>query len=56
MKVKEGEPELLTEDSMTYTCPSWEFVADTHLIKLQCLQRRFSVPLANFQGAPRFMI
>jgi hypothetical protein len=26
---------------MTYTCPSWEFVADTHLLKLQRLQHKF---------------
>jgi transposase len=23
---------------MTYACPAWEFVADSHLLKLQCLQ------------------
>jgi hypothetical protein len=25
---------------MTYACPAWKFVADTHLLKLQCLQNR----------------
>jgi hypothetical protein len=25
---------------MTYVCPAWEFAADTHLLKLQCLQKR----------------
>jgi hypothetical protein len=47
MKVKEDEPELLTEDSMTYTCPSWEFVVDTHLIKLQCLQNKPSICIVH---------
>jgi hypothetical protein len=23
---------------MTYACPAWEFVADSHPLKLQCLQ------------------
>jgi hypothetical protein len=25
---------------MTYACPAWEFVADTHLMKLQRLQNK----------------
>jgi hypothetical protein len=25
---------------MTYACPAWEFVAETHLLKLQHLQNR----------------
>jgi hypothetical protein len=25
---------------MTYACPTWEFAADTHLLKLQRLQNR----------------
>jgi hypothetical protein len=25
---------------MTYASPAWEFAADTHLIKLQCLQNQ----------------
>jgi hypothetical protein len=25
---------------MTYACPTWEFVAETHLLKLQRLQNR----------------
>jgi hypothetical protein len=25
---------------MTYACPTWEFAADTHLMKLQRLQNR----------------
>jgi hypothetical protein len=30
---------------MTYVCPSWEFAADSHLLKLQRLQSR--VPRAT---------
>jgi hypothetical protein len=26
---------------MTYACPTWEFAADTHLMKVQRLQNRF---------------
>jgi hypothetical protein len=36
---------------ITYACPAWELVADTHLLKLQRLQTRFSAPLEIFQGA-----
>jgi hypothetical protein len=25
---------------MTYACPTWEFAADTHLLKLQCVQNK----------------
>jgi hypothetical protein len=25
---------------MTYACSAWEFVADTHILKLQCLQNK----------------
>jgi hypothetical protein len=25
---------------MTYACPAWEFAAETHLFKLQCLQNK----------------
>jgi hypothetical protein len=30
----------LIRSIMTYACPTWEFAADTHLIKLQRLQNR----------------
>jgi hypothetical protein len=37
---------------MTYACPAWEFAADIHFFfKLQHLRKRFSAPLAIFQGA-----
>jgi hypothetical protein len=29
---------------MTYACPAWEFVADTHLLKLQRLQNIGNFP------------
>jgi hypothetical protein len=35
----------------TYACPTWEFAAGTYILKFQCLQTRFSIPLENFQGA-----
>jgi hypothetical protein len=25
---------------MTYACPAWDFAAETHLLKLQCLQNK----------------
>jgi hypothetical protein len=33
---------------MTYTCPAWEFAADTNLIKLQCLQNKVLHTTGNF--------
>jgi hypothetical protein len=30
----------LIRSIMTYACPTWEFPADTHLMKLQCLENR----------------
>jgi hypothetical protein len=36
---------------MIYASSAWEFAANTHLLKLQRLQNRFSAPLATFQGA-----
>jgi hypothetical protein len=35
---------------MTYTCPAWEFVADTHLLELQRLQNRV---LCTIENVPR---
>jgi hypothetical protein len=32
---------------MTYACPTWEFAADTHLMKLQCLQNRVLRAISN---------
>jgi hypothetical protein len=33
---------------MTYACPAWEFAADTHLIKLQCLQNKIICTIGKF--------
>jgi hypothetical protein len=33
---------------MTYACPAWEFAADNHLLKLQCLQNKVLRTTANF--------
>jgi hypothetical protein len=30
----------LIRSLMIYVCPAWEFAADTHLPKLQCLQNK----------------
>jgi hypothetical protein len=30
----------LIRSMMTYACPDWEFAADTHLMKLQCLRNK----------------
>jgi hypothetical protein len=37
---------------MTYACPTWEFVADTHLLKLQRSQNMVLRTIGNF---PRHM-
>jgi hypothetical protein len=31
---------LSTNSKLTYVCPSWEFAADTHLMKFQRLQNK----------------
>jgi hypothetical protein len=33
---------------MTYACPSWEFAADTHLMKLQRLKNKVIFTNGNF--------
>jgi hypothetical protein len=33
---------------MTYACPAWEFVAESHLLKLQRLQNKVLRTIANF--------
>jgi hypothetical protein len=33
---------------MTYACPAWEFAADSHLLKLQCLQNKVLLTTGNF--------
>jgi hypothetical protein len=33
---------------MTYACPSWEFAADTHLMKLQRLQNKAHHTIGEF--------
>jgi hypothetical protein len=30
----------LIRSNITYACPAWEFAADSHLLKLQCLQNK----------------
>jgi hypothetical protein len=30
----------LIRSVITYSCPTWEYAAGTHLLKLQCLQNR----------------
>jgi hypothetical protein len=32
---------------MTYACPTWEFAADTHLMRLQRLQNRVLRAIGN---------
>jgi hypothetical protein len=32
---------------MTYVCPTWEYAADTHLMKLQRLQNRVLHDIGN---------
>jgi hypothetical protein len=34
--------------SMTYASPVWEFAADTHLMKLQCLQNKVLRTIGKF--------
>jgi hypothetical protein len=38
----------LIRSVMTYASPAWEFAADTHLIKLQCLQNKVLRTIGNF--------
>jgi hypothetical protein len=33
---------------MIYSCPTWEFEAENHLLKLQCLQNRVLHTIGNF--------
>jgi hypothetical protein len=33
---------------MTYACPAWEFVAESHLLKLQRLQNKVLCTIRNF--------
>jgi methionine synthase II (cobalamin-independent) len=33
---------------MTYACPTWDFAADTHLMKLQRLQNKVLCTIGNF--------
>jgi hypothetical protein len=33
---------------MTYASPTWEFAADTYLLKLQCLQNKVLCTIGNF--------
>jgi hypothetical protein len=38
----------LIRSVMTYACPAWEFVAESHLLKLQHLQNRVLCTTGNF--------
>jgi hypothetical protein len=38
----------LIRSIMTYVCPAWEFAADNHLLKLQCLQNKVFCTTGNF--------
>jgi hypothetical protein len=38
----------LIRSVMTYACPTWEFVADTYLLKLQHLQNKVLHTTGNF--------
>jgi hypothetical protein len=40
--------EALIRSVMTYACPSWEFAADTYLVKLQRLQNKILCTIGNF--------
>jgi hypothetical protein len=37
----------LIRSIMTYACPTWEFAADTHLMKVQSLQNRVHRAIGN---------
>jgi hypothetical protein len=39
---------------MTYSCPTWEFEADTHLMKLQRLQNRVLRAIGNLDRRTHF--
>ena len=40
---------------MTYTRPTHEFAADTHLLKLRCLQNKALHIIGSFYGAHKPM-
>jgi hypothetical protein len=40
----------LIRSIMTYACPTWEFAADTHLMKLQRLQNRVLRAIGNLDS------
>jgi hypothetical protein len=40
----------LIRSLMTYVCPTWEYAADAHLLKLQCLQNRVLHGIGNFDS------
>jgi hypothetical protein len=43
----------LIRSAMTYACPTWEFAADTRLLKLQRLQNKVLRTIGNL---PRFTL
>jgi hypothetical protein len=44
---------LLIRSILTYACPAWEFSADTHLLKLQCLKNKV---LHTIDKYPRYAL
>jgi hypothetical protein len=40
--------QALIRSVMTYACPTWDFAADTHLMKLQRLQKKVHRTIGNF--------
>jgi hypothetical protein len=38
----------LIRSVMTYACPAWEFAAESHLLKLQRLQKKVLRTIGNF--------
>jgi hypothetical protein len=45
---------ILIRSIMTYACPTWEYAADTNLLKLQCLQNRVLQTTENFERCTLF--
>jgi hypothetical protein len=40
----------MIRSAMTYACSTWEHVADAHLLKLQCQQKRILHAIGNLDG------
>jgi hypothetical protein len=46
--IKQTLLKALIRSVMTYACPAWEFVAESHLLKLQRLQNRVLRTIGKF--------